>query len=166
MEAISIKDAFYFDIYEAKLLSISSELTIPDNLYVGLGVSTLRIFDVNYHKIGEIKYDRMWKWGFSDSNFSFIFGKSKKGDENEKDKLQKVVIETFMGICMSYTMQCYAELLLGISPTSNKLTYSNTTKNIIGAKNFFKRVNIFEKFENPHIDSDDEDVEENEAKED
>ena len=55
-------------------------------------------------------------------------------------------------------MHSYAELVLGISPTQNNLIYSATSKNIIGAQTFFKRVNEFEKYQNPHIDSDDEDV--------
>ena len=57
-------------------------------------------------------------------------------------------------------MATYAEALMGISPKENGLAVSATSKMIIAATDFFKRVNKFELARADDDDSDEEYVQE------
>ena len=61
---------------------------------------------------------------------------------------------------MSYSLQSYAEIILGKTPKENKLAASATSKMIIDAKSFFKRVNIYKIFKMKVNESDEEDIHE------
>lgn len=64
---------------------------------------------------------------------------------------------------MSYTMHSYADIILGISPKENTLAASATSKMIIDAKSFFKRVNAYPIYKMEKMDSDEEEIGEDEA---
>jgi len=126
-------------------------------MIIGLGSEHMRVMDEDYNQVHDISYELFWKWGFSDSEFSFLVGRNLTEQEDKDDKPQKFSVSTLVGICMSYTLFSYTELILGKSPQGNTLTFSATDKMKIGATEFFKRVNIFPLNTNPH-ESDEEEI--------
>ena len=82
-----MKDSFGYNIYEAEITQIkNSDLELPVFVNIGLCRDHFRIFTRKYKKIVDIDYERFWKWGFSDSEFSILFGKTEKHDEEEEER--------------------------------------------------------------------------------
>jgi hypothetical protein len=57
---------------------------------------------------------------------------------------------------MAHTLATYADYMMGVSPKENSLVVSATSKMIIAATEFFKRVNRFELARQEEEDSDEE----------
>lgn len=60
-------------------------------------------------------------------------------------------------------MFSYADIILGISPKENKFAASATSKMIIAAKSFFKRINLYPIYKCEKANSDDEALDEDDA---